>query len=491
VTSARAHAGSSESQQGVPAAPNVRARISQLTPTQPIPGHDHGKSSAASSTRRVGNKTNNSNVDMKSNAIVNNKSSVHNNNAPSKNNTSMQASRPDKNKDADNASGRSVGDISQHGNRGVVSNSGGLSAPADNKPPSAPNHVPTQSTHHVTGTAVTKNAATLGPAQPPNKPAHPLNRKNPPPGMGGFYNGGIGADWAGVSPNVVTHGMETVPIVSQAPPNPHNPMMQKMAHQLSARMDGGHDPSGRALNAARHPLPPGPVLKSHFSQGPATAGAAAAASHREGFAIGPNSAIGGHGNPALVSGSAMGPERLPLTNLGLHDSLSSIGLARLDAEGELGSVVYNIWGEQQMGPMAAAQAAAKLRSGTHNGPDKHPVPRHAFAWEEDSRKTGEQRSFFSFPSSMAGSMEPLEPEGELEAEGSPKAFRSTMMGQLGNVPGGFNSGFSMFSNRSTGEQQPYLPSLDRTWGAAAASDMDSQTAFEQWSYGNHPRKHIE
>jgi hypothetical protein len=129
----------------------------------------------------------------------------------------------------------------------------------------------------------------------------------------------------------------------------------------------------------------------------------------------------------LAHGSAtFPPAAAPLSSVqglqqsrlgGMRDSLSSIGLARLGAESELGNRVYSIWGDD---------SAAAL-------PSFHLQPPRA---EPAARNGNGGSSFFNFPLSMDEMDDSLEPDSGAANEPAAAA------GAFNSPSGGM---FSMFS----------------------------------------------
>jgi hypothetical protein len=154
-------------------------------------------------------------------------------------------------------------------------------------------------------------------------------------------------------------------------------------------------------------------------------------------------------NPTITNTTTTSTTGMGITTrLGLRDSLSSIGLARLGAEGELGHVVYNIWGEQTTSDPPSEQG---------------------------------QGSFFTFPTDPGdSSLEALEPDmaddDALEPRYCP-APRPSALGlsafsqsasSLGMGMSTFGSGFSMFSAppRPQTEQDRETQEHDLFYGGA-------------------------
>jgi len=133
--------------------------------------------------------------------------------------------------------------------------------------------------------------------------------------------------------------------------------------------------------------------------------------------------------------------------VGLHDSLSSIGLARLDAEGELGSKVYNIWGEPQVG-----NGFNGLFSGPFPG-----MPAHHRQPESEAGK-----SFFNFSPSGMDDFEALEPDTKDGGQGLHNNFAEVGKQQ-------YEGAFSMFSSHTN-----TMPSLNDIWSNPSANMTSPQ-----------------
>ncbi|KAK3278976.1 hypothetical protein CYMTET_13119 [Cymbomonas tetramitiformis] len=176
-----------------------------------------------------------------------------------------------------------------------------------------------------------------------------------------------------------------------------------------------------------------------------------------------------HGRPGMVGlQSAFGGDPLlSSAGTGIRDTLSSFGSARLDAQGELGSHLYNIWGDKFSGTGAGAGGATSGFGGGLANPastSAPPLPPTSIP-PPGSEQHGEG-SFFNFPSASSVALEPLEPASH--QPGTTGAFASSIGG---SAFGGFSM-FSMPPSQPPGGRpagRPVLRGLDPTWGPPPSS----------------------